>query len=145
MTEKIEKRTPFTAVANVSFAMNVRNFEAKRKFNEEALAELKALEGDGVRLPAAAYYSEILKGQHIAIGDELLVNEVGNVTQYPYSVFDLYSKCTLEAPCKLKGNTEEVFNRSLIGLDPEEIQVRLAKKDELMKRFHYIPFLSKVK
>lgn len=132
----------FMARANVNFSIPVNKYEQVRKYNNEYLDRLKAVNGDNVRLPLSMGYRPIRRGDVLEFGDEMVMDaETGNIRVYPKEIYNDMSKKTVELPCLMHGQVDTNYN-TLMTLATPAMRKEIEKHKLDSARFQIKPFME---
>lgn len=135
----------FKAKLNASVMINIYKYKEVKESVSLKLNELSKYNGDSYKEPSVFDKTRLLTvGTIIEIGDNIVLNEVGNVTVYPYELFESYNKKNAYLPCLMKGNVTKSFNQSIENMPLEERQSMERKRNKLTSRYNIVPMMEKI-
>lgn len=142
--EAISETGTFKALCRVNTSIVLNRYPSFKKYSQKFLEQLRADNGDHLRLPPDFGYKIISRGQVLTFGDETVVDpETGVIEVFHKEIFEDLSKRFAELPCGMPGEVKANF-RKAVSYMPEHIKKQMIMNEEKeTARFKIEPILEK--
>lgn len=142
-TIKVDSKT-FKAICRVNTCIALNKYASFKKHAQNHLEELKASNGDDMRLPKDFGLHPISRGEIITFGEETIIDEeTGAIKCLHKEIFEIYSKRYVELPCAVIGEVKSTLNAAISLLPPSMRKQIEEKQESLASRFRIEPVLEK--
>jgi hypothetical protein len=142
-TIKADSKT-FKAICRVNTCIALNRYASFKKHAQNHLEELKANNGDDIRLPKDFGLHPVRRGEIMTFGEETIVDEeTGAIQCLHKEIFETYSKRYVELPCAVVGEVKSTLNTAISLLPPSMRKLIEEKKEVLASRFRVEPIFEK--